>query len=132
MIDDDTSLALNFLNKDRQKIPKDYSKKSLIKKYYSSMKERVKTKSYKKKGIKVLISFEEFEMFWNQNLELMNKIQDAGYVVSVDRINSFDHYRIDNIRILPLHLNRMLGKLELLQSEMKRIYSKLDELKDWV
>lgn len=131
MIDDDTSLALNFLNKDKKKIPKDYSKKSLIKKYYNSMKERVKTKSYKKKGIQVLISFEEFELFWNQNLELMNKIQDAGYVVSIDRINSFDHYRIENIRILPLHLNRMLGKLELLQSEMKRICSKLDELKDW-
>ncbi len=130
--DIDNLTALKYLNKDKKKTDKDYKSKSVIKKYYQSMKQRVKSGSYKKKGIKVLISLEEFENFWFENINQILKIQSSGYVVSVDRINSFDHYRKDNLRFLPLHLNRSLGKLEMVQEEMKRLFKILEELKKWV
>lgn len=131
--DIDNLTALKYLNKDKKKVLTDYSSKKVIKKYYQSMKQRVKDgKSYKKKGIKIEISFEEFEIFWRENLDQILKIQSSGFVVSVDRINSFDNYRKDNLRFLPLHLNRALGKLELCQDEMKRLFKVLEDLKNWV
>jgi hypothetical protein len=103
-----------------------------MKKYYRGMVQRVKSGSYKKKGIKVEISLNEFSEFWFSRIDQMKKIQDAGFVVSVDRIDSSRNYSLENIRLLPLHLNRALGKLEMCLGEMKRIYSVLDDLKNWV
>ena len=95
------------------------------------MNDRVKKGSYKKKGIKVLLSLDQFEKFWYENLEQMKKIQDAGFVVSIDRIDSLGNYSSENIRILPLHLNRTLGKLEQCYGEMKRLHKILEDLKEW-
>lgn len=131
MIDDDTLVAWNYQKQFKEKVVTDYSSKSVMKKYYRSMKDRVKKGSYKKKKIVVEISLEEFETFWFENLELMKKIQNAGFVVSVDRINSSGNYCLENMRILPLHLNRALGKLEQCYSEMKRLHKILETLKDW-
>jgi len=49
-------------------------------------------------------------------------------LMSVDRIDSSGNYSLENIRLLPLHLNRALGKLEMCLGELKRIYSTLSDL----
>jgi len=131
LIDEDTAVAHNFLKQFKVKEKVDYSSKGTMKKYFRSMNDRVKKGSYKKKGIKVLLSLDQFEKFWYENLEQMKKIQDAGFVVSIDRIDSFGNYSLENIRILPLHLNRALGKLEQCYGEMKRLHKILENLKDW-
>lgn len=130
--DIETQIALKFLGKDRKKIPTNYSSEKVMKKYFRGMVQRCKEGSYKKKGIRVEISLNEFSEFWFSRIDQMKKIQDAGFVVSVDRIDSSGNYSLDNIRLLPLHLNRALGKLEMCLGEMKRIYSVLDDLKNWV
>lgn len=130
--DIETQIALKFLGKDKQKVPTDYSSVSVMKKYYRGMVQRVKSGSYKKKGIKVEISLNDFSEFWFSRIEQMKKIQDAGFVVSVDRIDSSGNYSLENIRLLPLHLNRALGKLEMCLGEMKRLYSTLSDLEKWV
>lgn len=132
MIDDDTLVAWQFQKQFKKKVVTDYSSKSVMKKYYRSMKDRVKKGSYKKKGILVELSLDEFSDFWYSHLEQLKKIQDAGFVVSVDRIDSKGNYSLKNIRFLPLHLNRALGKLEQLYSEMKRLHKVLENLKEWV
>ncbi len=133
LLDDlDTQIAHNFNKKDLKKIPTDYNSISVMKTYYRSMCQRVKDGSYKKKGIKVEISLDEFSDFWFSRLDQMKRIQDAGHVVSVDRIDSFGNYSLSNIRFLPLHLNRALGKLEMTIGELKRIYVILDDLKNWI
>ena len=132
-MEDEELIARNYLKQFKEKVPANYSSKSVMKKYYRSMNERVsKSYSYKRKGIKVEISLEEFEKFWFDNLEKMLKIQSSGFIVSVDRINSMGNYRIDNIRIIPLELNRALGKIEQLQNQLKRLYKFADSLKEWV
>lgn len=130
--DIDTQIALKFLGKDKKKVPTDYSSVSVMKKYYRSMVQRCKSGSYKKKGIRVEISLNEFSDFWFSRIDQMKKIQEAGFVVSVDRIDSSGNYSLENIRLLPLHLNRALGKLEMCLGELKRIYTILDDLKNWV
>ena len=130
--DIDTQIALKFLGKGKKKVPTDYSSVSVMKKYYRGMIQRCKDGSYKKKGIKVEISLNQFSEFWFSRIDQMKKIQEAGFIVSVDRINSSGNYSLENIRLLPLHLNRALGKLEMCLGELKRIYSVLDDLKNWV
>lgn len=131
LIDDDTAVAHAYLKQFKVKEIVDYSSKGVMKKYFRSMNERVKKGSYKKKGIKVLLSLEQFSKFWFENLEQMKKIQDAGFVVSIDRIDSFGNYSLENIRVLPLHLNRALGRLEQCYSEMKRLHKILENLNQW-
>ena len=53
MIDDDTLVAWQFQKQFKKKVVTDYSSKSVMKKYYRSMKDRVNKGSYKKKGILV-------------------------------------------------------------------------------
>jgi hypothetical protein len=132
LLDDDTSLARNFQKQFREKKATNYSSKAVMKKYYRNMLERVKTIPYKKKRIVVEISLEDFEKFWEDNQELMHRIQEAGFVVSVDRINSFGNYSRENIRILPLHLNTALGRMEMYQEQLKQIYKLLENSKEWL
>lgn len=131
LIDDDTAVAHAYLKQFKTKEIVDYSSKGVMKKYFRSMNDRVKKGSYKKKGIKVILSLEQFEKFWFENLVLMKKIQDAGFVVSIDRIDSFGNYSLENIRVLPLHLNRALGRLEQCYDEMKRLHKILENLNQW-
>ena len=112
LLDDDTSIARNFQNQFKEKSKPNLTSSSVIKQYYRNMLTRVKTRSYKKNGIIVEISYEDF-------------------VVSVDRIDSFKNYSLDNIRFLPLHLNVSLGKVEMLQNELKRLYLILNDGKKW-
>lgn len=132
MIDDETLIAYNYLKQFKKKVPKNYSSKSVIKSYYRSMNQRVNSGSYKKKGIVVEISYDEFEIFWNNNLETILKIYSNNLIPSVDRINSMDNYRIDNLRIIPLDLNRALGKIEQLQNQLKRLYKFVERFKGYV
>jgi hypothetical protein len=133
LLDDDTSIARNYQKQFKKVVPIDYFAKATTKRYYRAMQYRCKnSRSYKKKGTKVEISLEEFENFWKNNSEKIMKIQEAGYIVSIDRINSFGNYSLDNIRIIPNHLNRALGKIEMLQAELKRLYLIAETLKDWV
>ena len=133
LLDDDTSIARNFQKQFKKVVPIDYFAKATIKRYYRAMNYRCKnSRSYKKKGIKVEISLEQFENFWRNNSEKILKIQSAGFVVSIDRINSFENYSLNNIRIIPNHINRALGKIEMLTAELKRLYLIAEGLKDWV
>lgn len=131
LLDDDTSIARNFQNQFKEKSKPNLTSTSVIKQYYRNMLARVKTRSYKKKGVVVEISYETFEKFWFDNIKRVQEIQDAGFVVSVDRIDSFKNYSLDNIRFLPLHLNVSLGKVEMLQNELKRLYLILNDGKKW-
>lgn len=131
LLDDDTSIARNFQKQFKEKSKPNLTSSSVIKQYYRNMLARVKTRSYKKKGIIVEISYDDFEKFWMNNIKRIQEIQDAGYVVSVDRIDSFKNYSLDNIRFLPLHLNVSLGKVEMLQNELKRLYLILNDGKKW-
>jgi hypothetical protein len=133
LLDDDTSIARNYQKQFKKVVPVDYFAKSTIKRYYRAMQYRCKnSKSYKKKGTKVEISLSDFENFWQNNSKKIIKIQEAGYIVSVDRINSFGNYSLDNIRIIPNHINSALGKIEMLHAELKRLYLIAETLKDWV
>jgi len=132
-IDDDTSIARNYQKQFKKVVPVDYFAKSTIKRYYRAMQYRCKnSKSYKKKGTKVEISLSDFENFWKNNSEKIIRIQEAGFVVSVDRINSFGNYSLENIRIIPNHINRALGKIEMVTTELKRLYLIAETLKDWI
>lgn len=131
LLDDDTSIARNYQKQFKEKSKPNLTSLSVIKQYYRNMLARVKTRSYKKKGIVVEISYEDFEKFWFNNIKRIQEIQDAGFVVSVDRIDSFKNYSLDNIRFLPLHLNVSLGKVEMLQNELKRLYLILNDGKKW-
>lgn len=131
LLDDDTSIARNFQKQFKEKSKPNLTSSSVIKQYYRNMLARVKTRSYKKKGILVEISYDDFEKFWFDNIKRIQEIQDAGYVVSVDRIDSFKNYSLDNLRFLPLHLNVSLGKVEMLQNELKRLYLILNDGKKW-
>lgn len=130
--DDDTLIAQNYLRQFKKKVIKNYSSKTIIKAYYRSMLQRVKSGTYKKKGIKVEISYDEFEKLWMNNLETIQKIQDAGYVPSVDRINSMGNYVESNLRFIPLDLNRALGKIEQLQNQLKRLYKFVEKFNGFI
>lgn len=133
LLDDDLSVARQYMKRFKKVVPVDYFSNATIRRYYRAMNYRCKkSRSYKKKGIKVEISLEQFENFWKNNSEKIVKIQEAGFIVSIDRINSFGNYSLENIRIIPNHLNRTLGKIEQLQSQLKKLYLLAESLKDWV
>lgn len=62
--------------------------------------------TYRRKQIKLLISKEEFKSFCDANKDLIMEIYASEDVPSIDRIDNDGHYSIENIRILPLSLNR--------------------------
>lgn len=132
LLDDETSIAQNYLRQFKEKTVKNYSSKTVIKSYYRSMVQRVKSGTYKKKRIKVEISYDDFEKFWLEHLETILKIKEAGFIPSVDRINSMDNYKKDNLRFIPLDLNRALGKIEQLQNQLKRLYKICEAMREWV
>lgn len=95
------------------------------------MNSRVKKGIYKRKGIQVIWTFDEFKMFWISNTEKIQKIKNAGFVPSVDRINSDGNYELTNCRIIPNHLNTALGNINNLQGQLKKLYALVESSREW-
>ena len=66
--------------------------------------------SYKKKGIEIRMSKEEWTAMWLENTENVLAIIAAGDRPSVNRINSDGHYEIGNVEIIPLSVNMKKSK----------------------
>jgi hypothetical protein len=129
-IEDDISFARWFENihSDRKSI----DLKGLQKRYWYNMNARVKTGSYKAKGIKVIWSFEEFIQWWNDNFKRYETILERGLTPSIDRIDSKKHYEASNCRWLPNNVNSALGKVEYLMVEMRNLQTFLKENEEWL
>lgn len=102
-----------------------------IKAYWNGMNTRVKKGIYKRKGIRVVWSFDEFKSFWLSNSEKIQKIKNAGFVPSVDRIDSDGNYELTNCRIIPNHLNTALGNINNLQGQLKKLYALIESSTEW-
>ena len=77
-------------------------------------------------------TFEEFKRWWIDRKDVRDKIINAGEVVSIDRINSDKHYCVENCRIIPNRLNGILGKINQLQGQLKKLYQKAKDMEHWV
>mgnify|MGYP003426811885 FL=1 len=102
-----------------------------IKAYWNGMNTRVKKGIYKRKGIRVVWSVYEFKLFWLSNSEKIQKIKNAGFVPSVDRIDSDGNYELTNCRIIPNHLNTALGNINNLQGQLKKLYALIESSTEW-
>lgn len=132
LLDDDTSLARTFLGQFKEKVQTDYFSEAIIKRYWSNMNSRIKTKSYKSKNIQIIWSFEEFRSWWLENRIKIEKIISEKLIPSVDRIDSTKHYQKENCRIIPNHLNSALGKINQLQAQLKPLYSIVEKDRHWL
>lgn len=127
--DFETGVARNYINS--TSVKKTLSEKQIVKRYWNGMLSRVKTGIYLKKKIQVVWTFDEFETWWNENKSKRELIVAAGEVVSIDRIDSNGNYCRENCRIIPNRLNGILGKINQLQGQLKSLYKKAEEMKEW-
>jgi hypothetical protein len=129
-IDDDLQFAKDFINIHREKkaVPLDYLKK----RYWYNMNTRIKTGSYKKKGVQVVWTFEEYLEWWSDNSKKYDLIVERGLTPSIDRIDSNKHYESSNCRWLPVEVNRALGTVNLLMEQMKTVQSFLRDNEEWL
>lgn len=127
--DDEYFTNLFFYNKD--KVKKEKSFESKIKEMYRNQIARCKTSHYKKIGVKVEWSLEEFTSWMESNKERYDAIKKAGHSPSVDRIDNKGNYNSSNCRLLPLKLNTTLGRITSLQKQLKELYAYCDSMKVW-
>ena len=128
-IDDDIYFAKMYETIHREK--KAVSLEGLKRRYWNNMNTRVTSGSYKKKGIQVVWTFEEFMTWWNDNSKKYDLIVERGLTPSIDRIDSNKHYESSNCRWLPLEVNRALGTVNGLIEQMKTVQSFLKENEEW-
>lgn len=79
--------------------------------------------SYHTKGIRLLMTFDQWLAFWKENEQKVLDIISMGDVPSVDRINSNLDYSVDNVRIIPLSENRKKSKNGITVSRDKKTAS---------
>lgn len=129
-LDDETSFTNHIMRTLHPKKPKTWNQ--IVKSYYNSQKQRVKTPLYSKKGILVVWSFEEFLSWMDANKERFELIKECGHIPSVDRIDSNKHYSLDNCRLIPNELNSALGEINALQNRLKHLYEYCDKNSSWL
>lgn len=64
---------------------------------------------YFRKGLKLIMTRQQFNAFCDANRELILKIRDSGDKPSIDRINRNAGYSAKNVRIIPFRENCRLG-----------------------
>lgn len=85
-------------------------------------------KSYRDKGIELLMSYETFREWMLANEGVHNEIVARGEKSSIDRIDETLGYSIDNIQLISLHKNieKRFGKKCEYQSENKKEQKKME------
>ena len=131
-IDEDTALCRAFERIHKEK--KQLSPEEIAAYYYNNMRSRIKTKLYKKNGIQIKWSKEDFIEWFisDKNQDRYNAIIEAGETPSIDRINSKGHYEITNCRIIPNKLNMALGEVNGLIVRMKQLQEYLKANQHWL
>lgn len=129
-VDDDILFARAYENIHSEK--KAVSLDGLKKRYWNNMNSRIKVGVYKKKGIQVVWTFEEFLVWWDDNCKKYDLIVERGLTPSIDRIDSNKHYESSNCRWLPVEVNRALGTVNLLMEQMKTVQSFLRDNEEWL
>jgi hypothetical protein len=78
-----------------------------------------KVSLYLAKGVKLLMSKQEYYLWCDQHTEEIEDLYKAGKTPSVDRIDSSGHYSADNLRIIEADENLKIGR-----DRAKALYSK--------
>ena len=120
IISDEESFERHIVRTLNPKKPRTW--KQTIKDYYNYQKQRVKRDSYSSKGILVVWTFEEFELWMENNKEKFEYIKSVGHTPSIDRIDASKHYEESNCRMIPNELNSAMGEITALQNRLKHLY----------
>lgn len=83
--------------------------------YWQTMKQRTaensefvdspRNRSYKKSGVKLLITKEDFDKWVDENWGKFESLYLAGKTPSIDRIDKSEHYSIENMDVIDLKEN---------------------------
>jgi hypothetical protein len=84
---------------------KRWKKKNTCRYFYSILTSRCNFGAYKKRGIRLYLSYEQFKQLWEKYSA------DKMKQPSIDRINPLEDYTVDNTRIIELAENKRGGKL---------------------
>lgn len=126
--DDDISIANAYNNSKR--IKKEKTIEQYAKYYWNNMNNRVGKGCYK--DITIEWEYSDFEKWFINNKEIFDRIKSANKSPSIDRIDPRKNYSEQNCRIIPSDLNTALGKINGLQSQLKKLYSFVEENKHWI
>jgi len=85
---------------------------NLLKRCSNTGKLTKNNKSYAKKGIKLLMTKDEYYKFCDSQKQIILDFYMNGDTPSIDRIDPFGDYKIENLRILSFNVNRNLARTE--------------------
>lgn len=131
-VDDETAIYRAFKAAQRPIVPLTQEQRAKV--HWSSIKSRIKTEPYKKKGIELRWEYDAFVEWFcsDKNKEIVKRILECGETPSIDRIFSNEHYEEANCRIIPTSVNRALGEVNALVSRMRTLQTFLAENEHWL
>lgn len=133
-IDDDTAFYNSYMYAQNHSKRANRTPELIASVHWNNMRSRVKKGIYLEKGIKVLWTKEEF-VAWFTSEKQQNRckaISDTKQLPSIDRINSNGHYEESNCRIIPWPLNRRLGEINGLITQMAKLQKYVKDNEFWL